>query len=330
MHACWGAPAIIRGMGAIAVLAAALASPVADAQGFAAQWMMRVTQAARTLNYSGTILVRQGARFDTFRLAHMFDNEQESEKLLSLDGPAREIVRSATEVRYYFPDAKVVRIEPRTIRNVFPSLSPEQTANLAQYYEFKLTPGGRVAGRITEMATFEPRDGMRYAHRFWADATTGLLLRSRLVNEKGDVIEEFAFTDVTYNAKLDKEMVRPSWTSVPSDWQVTQAGPGEFKSNDTGWTANKVPPGFIKISEGFRKLAGKRDPAAHLVFSDGLVAISVFVEPYTVTQTQIGLTQAGGLAQYSTRSDAYRVTVIGEAPPATVQQIAQSVSRNKP
>jgi hypothetical protein len=115
-------------MGAIAVLAAALASPVADAQGFAAQWMMRVTQAARTLNYSGTILVRQGARFDTFRLAHMFDNEQESEKLLSLDGPAREIVRSATEVRYYFPDAKVVRIEPRTIRNVFPSLSPEQTA----------------------------------------------------------------------------------------------------------------------------------------------------------------------------------------------------------
>jgi sigma-E factor negative regulatory protein RseB len=212
---------------------------------------------------------------------------------------------------------------------VFPSLSPEQTANLAQYYEFKLAPGGRVAGRITDVATFEPRDGMRYAHRFWADSTTGLLLRSRLVNEKGDVIEEFAFTDVNYNAKLDKDMVRPSWTSIPSDWKVSEAGPGDFKSDDTGWTVNKVPPGFIKISEGFRKLAGKREPAAHLVFSDGLVAISVFVEPYTVTRTQIGLTQAGGLAQYSTRSDAFRVTVIGEAPPATVQQIAQSVSRSK-
>jgi sigma-E factor negative regulatory protein RseB len=330
MHAWWG-PSAIRGMSAVAVLAsAALASPLANAQGYAAQWMMRITQAARTLNYSGTVLVRQGSRFDTFRLAHMFENDQESEKLLSLDGPAREIVRSATEVRYYFPDAKVVRIEPRTIRNVFPSLSPEQTSNLAQYYEFKLTAGGRVAGRMTDVATFEPRDGMRYAHRFWADATTGLLLRSRLVNEKGDIIEEFAFTDVTYNAKLDKEMVRPSWTSVPSDWHVTQAGPGDFKSDETGWTVNKVPPGFVKISEGFRKLGGKREPAAHLVFSDGLVAISVFVEPYTVTQTQIGLTQTGGLAQYSTRSDAYRVTVIGEAPPTTVQQIAQSVSRNKP
>ncbi len=326
MHAWWGAPAI-RGIGAVAVLAAALASSAVHAQGYATQWLMRVTQAARTLNYSGTVLVRQGSRYDSFRLAHMFENDQESEKVLSLDGPAREIVRTANEVRYYFPDAKIVRIEPRTIRNVFPSLSPEQTANLAQYYEFKLAPGGRVAGRMTEMATFEPRDGMRYAHRFWADATTGLLLRSRLVNEKGDVIEEFAFTDVNYNAKLDREMVRPSWTSIPPDWQVTSSGPGELVTNDTGWIVNKVPPGFVKISEGFRKLAGKREPTAHLVFSDGLVAISVFVEPYTVTQTQIGLTQAGGLAQYSTRTDAFRVTVIGEAPPATVQQIGQSVSR---
>ena len=322
-----GAPDLRRVSATLLVLAAALASPLANAQGYAAQWLMRVTQAARSLNYTGTVLVRQGTRFDTFRLAHLFEDGQESEKLLSLDGPAREIVRSATEVRYYFPDAKVVQVEPRSIRNVFPSLSPEQTANLAQYYEFKLVPGGRVAGRNTEMATFEPRDGLRYAHRFWADPTTGLLLKSRLVNERGEVIEEFAFSDVTVNAKIDKDMVKPSWPSVPPDWRVVQAGPGDFVSNDTGWTVTKLPPGFIKISEGFRKLAGKREPAAHLVFSDGLVAISVFVEPFTVTQTQIGLTQTGGLAQYSTRSDAFRVTVVGEAPPATVRQIAQSVSR---
>jgi sigma-E factor negative regulatory protein RseB len=183
---------------------------------------------------------------------------------------------------------------------------------------------------VTEMAVFEPRDGLRYAHRFWADPTTGLLLKSRLVNEKGEVIEEFAFNDVTVNAKIDKDMVKPSWTAVPDDWKVVQAGPGELVMNDTGWTVNKLPPGFIKISEGFRKLAGKRDPAAHLVFSDGLVAISVFVEPFTVTQTQVGLTQTGGLAQYSTRNEAFRVTVVGEAPPATVRQIAQSVSRKTP
>src|SRR5262249_19076750 len=112
-----GAPSIRRASATMAVLAAAvLASPLASAQGYAAQWLTRVTQAARSLNYTGTVLVRQGPRYESFRLAHLFENGQESEKLLSLDGPAREIVRSATEVRYYFPDAKVVRVEPRTIR----------------------------------------------------------------------------------------------------------------------------------------------------------------------------------------------------------------------
>jgi sigma-E factor negative regulatory protein RseB len=306
---------------------AMLASPLAHGQGYATQWLTRVTQAARSLNYTGTVMVRQGALFETFRLAHLFDNGEEHEKLVSLEGQAREIVRSATEVRSYFPDAKIVRVEPRTIRNVFPSLSPEQTANLTQYYEFKLAPGGRVAGRNTEVAIFDPKDGLRYGHRFWADPTTGLLLKARLVNERGEVIEEFAFTDVTVNAKIDKDMVKPSWASVPPDWVVKQGGPGQIAIKETGWTVTKPPPGFIKIMEGFRTLAGKRTPAAHLVYSDGLVAISIFVEPFTVTQTQVGLTQAGGLAQYTTRSDAFMVTVMGEAPPATVRQIAQSVAR---
>ncbi len=326
------APAVVAGTGRTHVLALAvllLAAPLAHGQGYAAQWMSKVTQAARTLSYTGTVMVRQGANFETFRLAHLYENGEEAEKLLSLDGPAREIVRTPQEVRYYFPDAKVVRIEPRTIRNVFPSLSPEQTANLAQYYEFKLVPGGRVAGRVTEMAVFDPKDGMRYGHRFWADPTTGLLLKSRLVNEKGDVIEEFAFTDVTINAKLDRDMLKPSWTSVPSDWKVKQGGPGEVVLKETDWIVNKLPAGFTKIMEGFRTFPGRTEPSVHLVYSDGLVSISVFVEPFTVTQSQVGLTQTGGLAQYTARSDAYRVVVVGEAPPATVRQIAQSVGRKQ-
>ena len=36
----------------------------------------------------------QGTRVETFRLAHLNESGQESEKLLSLDGPAREIVRT--------------------------------------------------------------------------------------------------------------------------------------------------------------------------------------------------------------------------------------------
>jgi sigma-E factor negative regulatory protein RseB len=327
IRVCKGAPGAARRLAMGMWLAAGLAAAPAVHAEDAAQWLNRVTQAARTLNYTGTVVLQSPTRTDTFRLSHLYENGQEWEKLLSLDGPAREIVRTSSEVRYYFPDAKVVLFEPRTFRNAFPSLSPETIRNLSQYYEFKSVAGERVAGHTADIVVFEPKDGLRYGHKFWSDTTTGLLLKARLVNERGDVVEQFAFTDVTVNAKIDRDMVKPSWASVPADWKVRQGGPGEVELKDTGWQVGKVPPGFAKISEGFRRLPGKPNPVAHIVYSDGLVAISIFVEPFTVTQTQVGLTQTGGLAQYTTKNDAAIVTVMGEAPPATVRQIAQSVAR---
>ena len=76
----------------------------------ASQWVARVAQAARQLNYVGTIVYQQGARVETSRLTHLSDNGREYEKLVNLDGPAREVVRTLGEVRIYYPDAKIVRV----------------------------------------------------------------------------------------------------------------------------------------------------------------------------------------------------------------------------
>lgn len=319
-----------RRAGALAsMLVALLAAPAVLAQD-AAQWLARVATAAKTMNYTGTIVYQMGARMETSRVVHLSDAGQEWEKLTSQDGAPREIIRNGGEVRYYFPDAKVMRIEPRTFRNAFPSLSPEQVRSLAQYYDFRLVAGERVAGHRADVVVFEPRDGLRYGHKFWSDAATGLLLKARLVNERGEVVEQFAFTDLTVNAKVDRDMVKPSWAAVPPEWQVRQASGGEVVPQDTGWVIGKLPPGFAKINEGLRTLRGKRDPVAHIVLSDGLVAVSVFIEPMTVTQTQIGLTQQGALNVFSARNETFLVTVLGEVPPATVRQIAQSVGRRPP
>ena len=291
------------------------------------QWVTRVAQAARQLNYVGTIVYQRGSRVETSRLTHLNDNGREYEKLVSQDGPAREVVRSMGEVRFYYPDAKVVRVEPRTFRNAFPSLSPEQQRSLMQYYDFRIVAGERVGGHLADVAMFEPKDGLRYAHRFWSDSATGLLLKARVSSERGDVIEQFAFTDLTVNAKIERSMVEPTWATIPPDWQVKEAPTGDVAPNDTGWTVTRVPPGFNKIMEGFRKLRGRRDPVAHLVFSDGLVAISVFVEPFASAPAPTGMNQQGGLNVYSVKQDDHLVTVLGEAPGATVRQIGNSVVR---
>jgi sigma-E factor negative regulatory protein RseB len=294
----------------------------------AAAWLGKAAKAARELTYVGTIVYQHGPRVETSRLTHLYEGGAEYEKLVNLDGPAREVIRSQGEVRCYYPDAKIVRVEPRTFRNVFPSLSPQQQQALAQFYEFRVAEAARVAGLEAQAIVFEPRDGLRYGHKFWVHRDTGLLLKARLINEKGEAVEQFAFTDISIGARVERDHVKPSWPGTPPDWQLKEGSAGDAVAQDTGWAVTRLPPGFVKVNEGFRTLRGKRDPVAHLVFSDGLVAVSVFVESIAGMPGQaLGTMRQGGLNVYSMKVDDHFVTVLGEAPAATVRQIALSVAR---
>ena len=162
--------------------------------------------------------------------------------------------------------------------------------------------------------------------RVWADIASGLLLKARLLNEKNEAVEQFAFTDVQIGARLDRDMVRPPFLTPPPDWQVRESPPGEVTPQETGWIVRDLPPGFAKVVEGYRVLRGKPAPVAHLVFSDGLVAVSVFVESTPPSPQAVGLSQQGGINVYSRQLDDHLVTVLGEAPGATVRQIAYSVA----
>jgi len=321
-----GIPTFARRWRALALafgLAMFACTPLAHAEDVVA-WLARAATAARQLNYVGTIVYQHGPSTETSRLVHLNDAGEEFEKLVNLEGPAREVIRNRGEVRCFYPDAKVVRIEPRTFRNAFPSLSPQQQKSLADYYDFKMAEKVRIAGLETQAWVFQPKDGQRYGHKFWADVATGLLVKVKIVDDKDNIIEQYAFTDITVGAKIDKEMVRPTWLTVPSDWTVRQSGKLEGEMKDTGWTVTRLPPGFVKIVERFRS-QGARD-GAHLVYSDGLVSFSVFIEPVGGSQRPIGPYTQGGLNGYSRQVDESVVMVLGEAPAATVRQIANSVT----
>lgn len=291
----------------------------------AADWLDRAAEAAQKQNYVGTIIYQHGGRFETSRLIHLNDQGREYEKLVNLDGPAREVIRVNGEVRCYYPDTKVVRIEPRTFRNAFPSLSPQQQAALTDFYTFRRAERERVAGIETQAWVFEPKDGLRYGHKFWADPASGLLVKARIFDERNETVEQFAFTEVSIGVKIDRDQVKPSWPVTPPDWQVRQSGPSE-DAKDTGWTVTRPPPGFIKIVDGYRRLRGARQ-VAHLVYSDGLVAVSVFIEPVGSAMHSFGISRQGGVNVVVRQQDENIVTVLGEVPAATVRQIAHSVAR---
>jgi sigma-E factor negative regulatory protein RseB len=309
-------------------IALLVAGPAALAQESLA-WLARAADAARTLNYVGTVVYQYGSRVETSRLVHLNERGSEAEKLVNLDGPAREVIRAQGEVRCYYPDAKVLRIEPRTFRNAFPSLSPQQQKALADYYVVSRKELERVAGMEAQAWEFEPKDRFRYRQKFWVDANSGLLLKVRISNERNETVEQFAFTDLVIGGNIDREMVRPTWIGTPPNWQVQHLEPGRIEVKDTGWEVSKLPPGFAKTGEGFRTLSGKREPVAHLVYSDGLVAVSVFIEGAGSAPRASGHAQIGGVNVYVRQLDDYVVTVLGEAPGVTVRQIANSVTHRQ-
>ncbi|MEP6701438.1 MAG: MucB/RseB C-terminal domain-containing protein [Betaproteobacteria bacterium] len=289
-------------------------------------WLLRAASAAQRLNYVGTILYQHGNRMETSRITHYVDNTGEFEKLVNLEGPPREVIRNNEQVTCYLPDFKLIRIENRSSRSVFPSLLPNQIATLARNYIMRRGDPARIAGLEAQTFVMEPRDGMRYGHVFWTDAGTGLLLKTRMFDENSRVVEMSTFLELQIDAKLDKSMVQPSYPTQPTDWLV-QRTPAESVQKPTGWWVMRLPSGFSKIVEGFRMLPNRSEPVAHLVYTDGLVSVSVFVEAMPGTPQVLGWSQQGAINIYKRQLDDNLVTVLGETPGVTVRQIANSVMR---
>lgn len=329
----WGAGAavlrrvrVLRPVATLAIAALVIAPPAFADDGSAC--LGRAATAARDLNYTGTIVYQRGPRVEVSRLVHLNDRGSEFEKLVNVDGPAREVIRGPGEVRYYYPDARLIRIEPRAFRNAFPSLSAQEQKALMDYYDVRKAEAGRVAGLDAQAWEFEPKDGLRFGHKFWVDNATGLLLKARIVNDRGEIVEQFTFNDLAIGAKIDREMVQPTWNAAPPDWRVLQSALGDIDSRDTGWVVGRLPPGFTKIVEGYRLLRDRREPVVHLVYSDGLVAVSVFIEKVETTRPRpVGHSHQGSINVFVRPVDDRVVTALGEVPSATVRQIANSVAR---
>ena len=288
-------------------------------------WLQRIATAARSLNYTGTFVYQHGTRVETSRIVHYVDPAgNEMERLEGLDGPMREVIRSNDEVKCYLPDSRTVRIEKRQARKSFPALLPEQVASMAGNYDVRLGGLERVAGLDCRVLLLEPKDDKRYRHRMWVDTASGLLVKTAMLDDKGKVVEQFAFTQLTIGGPIDREQLKPR-AAVGREWQEErQVDP---VAAETGWAIANQPPGFKKVMEMTRSLPGKSAPVTHIVISDGLVAVSVFIEPLPPGDTfRFGISSQGAINVFTRPVADHLVTVLGETPAATVMQIGNSVS----
>jgi len=290
-------------------------------------WLRKMQQATQKLSYTGTFVYQQGARSETSRITRYVDGRAgDIERLEVLDGVPREIVRTRDTVKCYLPDSRVVKIDRRTPDRSFPALLPEKSAVLARYYDVSLGETRRITGFDCQAVVLTPKDNLRYGYRLYADVASGMLLKAVTFDAAGESVEQFMFTQLAIG-NVTRDMVKPRHAA--RGWRVEDAAASP--AHLTGWGLSAELPGFHKIIELKRRM-GESKPVGQVVYSDGLAAVSVFIEPLPGRRDAVrtGLASMGAIHIYTREVANHMVTVVGEAPAASVQRIADAVEYRQP
>jgi sigma-E factor negative regulatory protein RseB len=315
-------PLLLALVGGLACAGGAYAAEPMDATA----WLRKIAQASRQINYAGTFVYQHGRQVETSHIAHWADAGGDHEKLETLDGPPREIIRTNDNVTCYLPDTKTVVVSKRHGRQ-FPGLLPEHLAGIAENYVVRKGDTDRVAGAECQMIMLEPKDDLRYGHRFCAELASGLLLRARVYREKGEMVESFAFTQLVLGSAVTKDMLKSKYAAKSQDWRVDRTALERSDvAGDSGWVLKNQLQGFRKITEIRRAIPGRPATVSHIVYSDGLAAISVFIEPMPKTPPLAGpLAYQGAVNVYVQPQADQMLTVVGETPARTVRQVAETL-----
>lgn len=321
---------MIRGLGVVLALCGSLCeaqTPPQEAPD-ALDLLRKVYRATAKLSYSGTFVYQQGDRTETSRITRVSGPGEDVERVEVLDGVAREIVRTRDTVRCYLPESKTVKVERRIDQRSFPGMLPARISELAQHYTIRRGEAQRVAGHDCEAVVLTPKDDLRYGYQLWADTRSGMLLKARTFDHRGETVEQFTFVQFSIGS-VPRDRARPR--HAMQDWRIEDAAVAPADLTGAGWSIQADLPGFRKVAEVTRQLSEAR-PVAQMVYSDGMAAISIFIEAMAGRDEAVrrGPSSLGAFHIYTREVANHIVTVVGEAPASSVQRIASRVEYRRP
>jgi sigma-E factor negative regulatory protein RseB len=304
-----------------------LALPAQASDDDAHQWLERMSEALSSRNYTGVFTHTTRHQSETMRIVHRVGRGVSTERLVSLDGSGREIVRTAEEVHVYLPDRRVVLVEPRTDDGLLLEALPELGPELDSHYELLIRDGHKLLGRDVRVLDIRPRDAFRYGYRLWLDEQSAMPLRTVVVDGAGRPVELINFTQLDMPVRIDARATEPTLDASGFQWVRHPRRPPQPAAAAVAWRPMKLPPGFHLVASRMQIVPGVAFPVQHLIFSDGFASISVFIEPARPGGPAPPESSSVGSANaYTTLVQGHVVTAVGEVPLATVREVASSVA----
>lgn len=294
------------------------------------EWLMRMQDASRLRSYAGTFVVSSsGGALSSARIWHSGDRAQQIEKVEMLTGSPRSTFRRNDEVLTFLPEQRVVRAEKRDSLGLFPHLLKSEDTAIPEFYAARRMGNDRVAGFDADVVQLAPKDGLRFGYRVWSEKRSGLVIKLQTLDGEGKVLEQVAFSELQMDAPVRAEKLA-QMMQAPQGWRVERAHAVRTDAAAEGWALKSPVAGFKPMNCYKRPAAAGAPGGIQWIFSDGLAAVSLFVEPYDRERhTQEGLFASGATHTLARRVEDWWLTVVGEVPAPTLKAFAQSLERRR-
>lgn len=287
-------------------------------------FLQQTQKSARTLDYSGIFVYQQGHDLQASHLTHVLDGTGERERLEALDGPPRECLRQNGIEQCLHPKRRVVVIRPARSEH-FPGLLLGNNQAIVEHYDWRPIPHAyRVAGRDCAISEIRARDELRYSYRICTDTETHLLLKIQTLDADGNLVDQTAFSSVQLGADVQPATLTPPWDT--RNWGLLTDASKDTDLGALGWRFI-LPPGFQPVAQLSRQI-GQDHIVDQLVISDGLAAISIFIETFNPELDQNirqGDLRQGAVNIYRMRLASYWLTAVGEVPAQTIRDLVHAV-----
>ena len=283
----------------------------------------QMSSAVRSLDYQGSFTYEHAGRVDTLRVFHAGSSGRERERLVALNGPRSELVRDGADITCTQADGSTIVYSSSNGRGLMPLVPTTDSRGLGENYDVRKVGEDRVAGYRADVVDVLPRDRLRYGYRLWLERDTRLLLRSIVTDADRRPLEQIMFVSLdigTPPAEADLAPQNRGATTATVAAPVTEI----VVRGAPHWQIATPPAGFAFVSA--RRPRQGPEQAEHLVYSDGLANVSVYIEPKGDSAAGFDtLAGRGTINVFSQVRDEWRITVLGDVPVATVRLMGESV-----
>ena len=311
---------------AVALLWAAAASAATPADE-ARTWIKRMNEALVSRNYDGVLTHRWTGGAEVVRLIHRMQGGHMVERAMATDGSGHEEIRNGEQWVRYLPEKRVALVQTRTRSFGYISTHNGLSAESDKYYIVSNGGPQRLLGwpGPTQFIAVEPRDSLRHGYRFWLDPKTAMPVRTQLVTQAGEVIDEMSFISLKLLDSVADELLRPAADVRGYHMMRLDARPETVKVAFVPQAA-LLPAGFRVLNlEPAATDAKASGPQSRFVVSDGIAWVSVFVSPAGKPLAEGRGQPVGASESYVKQLDRHYITVVGEVPSATARAIAEAV-----